>query len=82
MVSPDLHLEEPGLLVLLDIDVDGKVSVNVAHLVLVALGYADDQVVNESLDRAKCGNVLSRAMVQFNGNCVFVRVGEADSEVL
>lgn len=58
---PDLNLKLVGLLVLLDVDVDGKMGIDVAHpttrlvrsrhcltcniLVLVALGDTDDQVV-------------------------------------
>jgi hypothetical protein len=46
----DFHLEEPSLLVLLDIDVDGEMGIDVTHLVLEALGDADDQVVDEGTD--------------------------------
>lgn len=41
----DLNLEAVGLLVLLDVDVDGKMGIDVSHLVLEALGDTDDQVV-------------------------------------
>jgi hypothetical protein len=42
---PDLDLPLVGLLVLLEVDVDGEMGVDVTHLVLVALGDTDDQVV-------------------------------------
>lgn len=38
----DLNLEEAGLVALLNVDVDGEMGVDVAHLVLVALGDTDD----------------------------------------
>ena len=41
----DLNLEAVGILVLLDVDVDGKMGIDVSHLVLEALGDTDDQVV-------------------------------------
>lgn len=41
----DLNLEAVGVLVLLDVDVDGKMGIDVSHLVLEALGDTDDQVV-------------------------------------
>lgn len=48
----DLDFVESGLVVLLDVDVDREMCVDVAHLVLVALGDSDDQVVDESADCA------------------------------
>jgi hypothetical protein len=44
---PDLQVVEVGLLVLLDVDVDGEMGVDVAHLVLVALGDAGDEVLDD-----------------------------------
>lgn len=41
----DLNLEAVGILVLLNVDVDGEMGVDVSHLVLEALGDTDDQVV-------------------------------------
>ena len=46
----DLDLEQTSLLVLLDVDVDGEMGVDVAHLVLVALGDTNDQVVDDGSD--------------------------------
>lgn len=46
----DLDLPQIGLAVLLDVDVDGEMGVDVAHLVLEALGDTDDQVVDEGAD--------------------------------
>ena len=46
----DLDLEQTSLLVLFNVDVDGEMGVDVAHLVLVAFGDAEDQVVDEGAD--------------------------------
>lgn len=47
----------------LNVDVDGKVSIYVSHLVLVALGDTNDQVVDERLDGSESGDVLSGTMM-------------------
>src|ERR1700761_4361315 len=47
---PDLNLVQSSLLALLNVDVDGKMRIYVSHLVLVALGNTDDQVVNDCPD--------------------------------
>jgi len=46
----DLDLEQTSLLVLLDVDVDWEMGIDIAHLVLEALGDADDQVVDDGAD--------------------------------
>lgn len=56
--------------VLLDVDVDRKVSIDVSHLVLVTLGHASDQVVDDRLDGSEGSDVLSRAMVDFDSDCL------------
>lgn len=50
----------------LDVDVDGKVSIHVSHLVLVALGDTGDQVVNDRLDGSEGSDVLSGAVVNLD----------------
>ena len=47
---PDLDLIKSSLVALVQVDVDGEMGVDVAHLVLEALGDADDQVVDERPD--------------------------------
>ena len=44
---PDLNLKQTSLLVLLDVDVDGKMRVHVTHLVAIASSDANDHVVDE-----------------------------------
>jgi hypothetical protein len=61
---PDLDLPLVGLLVLLEVDVDGEMGVDVAHLVLVALGDTDDQVVLLPLARVRfCAYIPARPRV-------------------
>ena len=62
---PDLQCV-PSLVVLLDIDVDGKVSIDVSHLVLVAFRDANHQVLNERFNGSEGSDVLSRPMVDFD----------------
>jgi hypothetical protein len=78
---PDLNLKLVGLLVLLDVDVDGEMGVDVAHLVLVALGDTDDQVVDEGADGAEGSDALARAVVELDLDEVLLGVGERDSQV-
>ena len=78
---PDLHLEQPSLVVLVNVDVDGEMGVDVSHLVLEALGDANDQVVDDRSDGAERSDVLARAMVQLNVDDVLFRVREGDGEM-
>ena len=71
---PDLHLPQPSLSVLLQVHVDWKMSVDVSHLVLVALCHADDHVVDDGADCAEGCGALAAAMVHFNEDKVFLRV--------
>lgn len=77
----DLNLEEAGLLVLLKVDVDGKMGVDVAHLVLEALGDTDDHVVDDGADGAQSGDILAVAVVDLDRDGVLGGVAEADSQV-
>lgn len=78
----DLNLHAVGLVVLLDVDVDGEMGVDVAHLVLVALGDTNDHVVDESADGAESGDVLAGTVVHLNGDDVLLGVREGDRQVL
>jgi hypothetical protein len=77
----DLNLVLVGLGVLVDVDVDGEMGVDVAHLVLEALGDTDDQVVDQSADGTESGNVLAGTVVDLNTNDVLLGVREADGQV-
>lgn len=78
---PNLNLEVASLAVLLNVHVDGKVSIDVAHLVQETAGNTDDQVVDEGTDSSESGNTLASTMVQLNGDGVLVRATEAHSDV-
>lgn len=54
--------------ILLNVDVDGKVSIDVSHLVLVALGHASDQVIDDGLDGSESSDILSGAVVDFDSD--------------
>lgn len=47
---PDINLVQPSLGVLFNVDVDGEMCVDVAHLVLKALGNSNDEVVDDRFD--------------------------------
>jgi len=67
LLLPDFQVEQ-AFGILLDVDVDGKVSIDVSHLVLVSLGHTGHQVLDNRLDGSESSNVLSLAMVDFNLN--------------
>lgn len=78
---PDLNLVLAGLGVLLNVDVDGEVGVDVAHLVLEALRDTDDHVVDDGADGAEGSDGLAGAMVHLNGEDVLLGTAEAHSDV-
>ena len=75
---PDLNLVQAGLAVLLEIGVDGEMGVDVSHLVLVALGDADDEVVDQSSNCAESGDIFPCAVVEFDVDNVLGWVGEGN----
>lgn len=79
---PDLNLVQASLRVLVDIDVDGEMCVDISHLVLVALGNADDQVVDERADCAEGRNVLPGAVVQLDVDDLLLGVREVDRQMV
>lgn len=78
---PDLDLEVASLGVLLNVDVDGEMGIDVAHLVLEALGDTDDQVVDDGADGTESGNVLAVAMVNLETDDALLDDGEVDGDV-
>ena len=56
--------------------------VDVSHLVLEALGDANDHVVDEGSDSSEGSNVLSRAMVEFDIDNILLWVREVDGQVV
>lgn len=77
---PDLNLVD-AVGVLVDVDIDGKVCVDVSHLVLEALGDANNQVVDDGADGTEGGDVLADTVVDVDGNDVLLGLGEADGNV-
>lgn len=77
----NLDLVQTGLVVLVQVDVDGEMGVHIAHLVLEALGHANDQVVDQRPDRAESGDILAAAVVDLDLDNVLFRQGEVDGDV-
>lgn len=78
---PDLDLPNARLRVLVQVDVDGEMGVDIAHLVLVALGDADDQVVDDRPDGAEGGDILAAAVVDLDVDDVLAGLREVDGDV-
>lgn len=77
----DLDLVLVGLGVLVDVDVDGEMGVDVAHLVLEALGDTNDQVVDQSTDSSESSDILASTVVDLNSDDVLLGVREVDGQV-
>ena len=56
-------------------------GIDISHLVFVAPSNANDEVVDESLDRSKSCNILARAVVNFDRDFFWRRKREADCEM-
>lgn len=78
---PDLDLVAASLGVLVDVDVDGEMGIDVAHLVLEALGDTNDQVVDDGADGAKSGDVLAAAVVDLDADNVLLNDREVNGDV-
>ena len=61
--------------------VDGEMGIDVSHLVLEALRYTDNQVVDEGSDGSESGDVLAGAVVDLNADDILLGAGEVDSQV-
>lgn len=59
-------MSQTSLLVGVNVDVDRKMCIDVAHLVLVALGDTNNHVGDQGLDGTQSSDVLAGAMVQGN----------------
>lgn len=78
---PNVNLIKPALRILLDIDIYGKMGIDISHLVLEALSNADNQVVDDCFDRSECCDILAGTVMQFDIDDVFGRMGEADRKM-
>jgi hypothetical protein len=56
-------------------------GVYVSHLVLVALGDANNQVLDEGADGSESGDILAGAVVNLNADEVGLGFGEVDSQM-
>jgi hypothetical protein len=81
LIIPDLNLVQASLAILLDVDVDGEVCIDVAHLVLEATGDTDDQVVDEGADSSESSDSLTGTVVQLNRDDVLLGAAEGNSDV-
>lgn len=77
---PDLDLVDT-LGVLVQVDVDGEMGIDVSHLVLEALGDADNQVVHDGSDGTEGGDVLADTVVDVDGDGAGLGLGEGDGDV-
>lgn len=78
---PDLNHPEASVVVLLKVDVDGEMGVDVAHLVLEALGDANDHVVDDGADGAEGGDVLAATVVHLDVDDILGGLLEGDAQV-
>ncbi len=63
---PDLDDEQPCVVVLFDIDVDGEMGIDISHFVFVTLRNTDDEIVDEGFDCSKSCDILAGAVVNFD----------------
>lgn len=78
---PDLNVELASLGVLLKVDVDGKMCVDVAHLVLEAPGNTNDQVVNDAADSTEGSDTLAGTVVHLDRDHILLGAAEGDGDV-
>lgn len=72
----DLNDWDTGLGILLNVDVDREMGIDVAHLVLEALGNADDHVVDQGADGTESGDILAGTVVKLDVDDILLWVGE------
>lgn len=78
---PDLNGGTAGLVVGLDVDVDGEMGVDVAHLVLETAGDTDHEVVDDGADSAESSNTLASTVVELDGDDILLGAAEGDGDV-
>ena len=77
----DLDDWDASLSILLNVDVDWEMGVDVAHLVLEALGDTDDHVVDQGADGTEGGDVLAGTVVKLDVDDILLWVVEVDCDV-
>ena len=80
--APDLNLKQTSLLVLVDVHIDRKMGIHVAHLVLVAFGDTSNHVLNDRANGTETGDRFPCAMVHLNADCVALWVLERYCEMV
>lgn len=78
---PDLNNGATGLAVLLKVDVNGKMGVDVAHLVFEAFGDTDHQVVEDRADGTEGSNGLAVTVVDLDLDDVLLGALERNGQV-
>lgn len=78
---PDFHLKQASLAVLLQVHVDGKVSVDISHLVLESLCDTSDHVLDDGADSAQAGDLLAHTVVELDGDDILLGACETDGEM-
>lgn len=78
---PDLNSDQSSFLIRGNVDVDGEMGVDVAHLVLEATGDTDDQVVDDCSDSAEGSDALAVSVVNFHAQDILFWAGERNRDV-
>ena len=78
---PNVHLVQSCLIVFLNVHVDGKMGVDISHLVLETLANSNDQIVDDSFDCTERRHVLAGAVVEFDVDDRFRGFREADGKM-
>lgn len=81
MSVPDLNNGTASLAILLNVDVDGKMGVDVAHLVLEATGDTDHQVVEDGTDGTEGSDGLAVTVVDLDLDDVLLGALEGNGQV-
>jgi hypothetical protein len=61
--TPDFNFKQTSLVVLLNVDVDGKMGVDISHLVFVSLRHTNDHIVDQCSHSSERSDIFSRSVV-------------------
>lgn len=77
---PDLNIVSVGVVVLLNVDVNGEMGIDVSHLVLVSSGHTSDEILDDRLDGSESCDILSWSVVDFDLNGILALLVLWESE--